>query len=292
MCDGDHSLSSGVMSRDAYAPLPPPRPPALSRRELLRLRPSRLWRADVDYDGATARVREEWERNDREPLMRALEPVAQTLVELAGVRAGDRVLDAAAGDGNVALAATRRGSQVEACDLAAAMVERGARRCGGIRFVRADVQALPYPDASFDVVLSSFGFALAPRPLQAARELVRVCRPGGTVALAAWVPRGLPGALDEFVDLPPGIPSPALWGREPRMRKRLEPLLDDVVVRTRTVSLEFPSPDALLAQLVRPELAESLRPAFLRLLAATNNRPPSAVVGARHLLVRGTVRIA
>jgi SAM-dependent methyltransferase len=242
----DTPVWSGAMHRDAYAPPPPPRPQPLSRRELLRLR---LNRSDVDYEGYARLVREEWEGVDRGPLLRALEPVAETLTELAGARAADRVLDAS--------------------DPAA---------------------TLPHPDDSFDVVLSAFGFALAPRPLRTARELVRGCGPGGTVALAAWTPRGLPGGLDEYSDRPPGIPSPALWGHEPRVRERLTGLLDDLVVRTRTVRLEFPSPDALFEQLAPPRRAQALRPAFDRLLAASNDRPPAAVVSARHLLITGTRR--
>jgi SAM-dependent methyltransferase len=277
------------MSRDAYALPPRPGPAALSRRELLRLGRSRMWREDVDYEGATERVRAEWDAADRAPLLRALEPVAGELVAIAGVGVGDRVLDAAAGDGNVALACTRLGADVDACDLAPEMVRRGAARCGHARYRVGDIQALPYADDAFDVVLSAFGFALAPRALRAARELCRVCRPGGTVALAAWVPRGLPGGLFEHLERPPGIPSPGLWGHEPRLRTRLESLLGDVAVRTRSVVLDLPSADALFEQLMaRP--TPGVRAAFDALLAAQNNRAGHAVVGARHLLVTGTVR--
>jgi SAM-dependent methyltransferase len=273
------------MSRDAYA-LPPRGDAALSRRELLRLRPSR---ADVDYDAATARVRAEWEAADRTPLLRAIEPVAEALVGVAGVQAGQRVLDAGCGDGNVALACVRAGASVDACDLVEEMLRRGAQRCPEARFAVGDVQALPYPDARFDVVLSAFGFALAPRAVRAARELVRVCRPGGTVALAAWVPRGLPGGLDELIARPAGVPAPARWGHEPRLRARLEPLLDDVAVRTRSVVLDFPFADALFEQLV-VHATPAVRAGFDRLLAAQNNRSGHAVVGARHVLVTGIVR--
>ena len=129
---------------------------------------------------------------------------------------GARLLDVGAGDGNLALAAVRQGAEVEACDLAAAMVERGRARAGAVRWREADVQALPYPSGRFDAVASTFGAVLAPRALTAARELARVTRPGGTVALAAWVPRGLPGRLGELVEsvqpLPHGVPRPAGWG--------------------------------------------------------------------------------
>jgi ubiquinone/menaquinone biosynthesis C-methylase UbiE len=272
------------MQRDGYAHLPPAAP-KVSRRDLLRLGRGPLFRADVDYDGAAARVRREWERADREALLRALEPVGAALVQCAGIEPGWRVLDAAAGDGNVALAAVAARAEVEACDVAPEMVARGrARVAGAARYALADVQALTYPDGAFDAVVSAFGFALAPRALRTAHELVRVCRPGGVVALAAWVPRGLPGGLFEHLERPAGVPSPGLWGVEARVRTRLEPLLTDLVIRTRSVALEFDTPDALFAQLTDDPGA---RPAFDRLLAASNNRPPSAVVGGRYVLVTG-----
>ena len=83
---------------------------------------------------------------------------------------------------------------------------------GAVRCDLLDLEDIPHPDDSFDVVVSAFGFALAPRALRTAHELVRVCKPGGTLALAAWTPRGLPGGLDAFVARPHGIVSPALWG--------------------------------------------------------------------------------
>jgi ubiquinone/menaquinone biosynthesis C-methylase UbiE len=272
------------MQRDGYAH-PARESQPVSRRDLLRLGRGPLFRADVDWDGATRLVLDEWSGSDRGALLRALEPVAGALVTVAGVQPGWRVLDAAAGDGNVALAAAACGGEVEACDVSPAMVVRGrARVAGAARYSLADVQALTYPDGAFDAVLSAFGFALAPRAMRVARELVRVCKPGGVVALAAWVPRGLPGGLFEHLARPAGVPSPGLWGVEERLRTRLEPLLEGVMVRTRSVSLEFDSADELFAQLTHDA---SARPAFDRLLAASNNRPPGAVVGGRYVIVTG-----
>jgi ubiquinone/menaquinone biosynthesis C-methylase UbiE len=278
------------MQRDGYA-RPPRDPQAVSRRDLLRLGRGPLFAADIDHDGATERIRAAWDRDGHEPLLRALEPVADALVSLAGVGPGHRVLDAATGDGNLARASLARGAHVDACDLAPSMLTRAARRCPDARFTLGDVQALPYPDGTFDAVLSSFGFALAPRPRRTAHELVRVCRAGGTVTLAAWAPRGLPGRLDDWIARPSGIPAPALWGHEPRLRQRLEPLLDAIIVRTRTVTLEFASPDALFQQLVAPEdRTATVRAGFDALLEASNDRPGATVVSARYLLVSGVVR--
>jgi SAM-dependent methyltransferase len=229
-------------------------PDTLSRRQLLRLKPSAR---DIDYAGWTQHVRRELAGVDREPLRRALAPVADVLGEQ--VRDGERVLDAAGVVG-----------------------PDGAVRCDLL-----DLEALPHPDDSFDVVLSAFGFALAPRALRTAHELVRVCRPGGTLALAAWTPRGLPGGLEAFAERPPGIVSPTLWGTEERARERLEPLLHGVAVRLRTVRLEFPTADAMYEQLVLP--ARGLRAPFDELLARNGASRGSAATPARYLLITGTV---
>src|SRR5690242_11487898 len=170
-------------------------------------------RDEVDYAGASERVVAGWERGDHEPLMRALEPVALELVEAAGVGHGDAVLAAAAADGNVAAAALAAGAEVEACDLALAMVARGRERVPRASWLRADVQDMPYPNGAFDHVLSSFGAVLAPRAKRTARELVRVCAPGGTVALTAWTPDSLPGRIEQLVPRPAGVRSPTDWGR-------------------------------------------------------------------------------
>jgi SAM-dependent methyltransferase len=229
-------------------------PDTLSRRELLRLKPNAR---DVDYAGWTQRLRGEFAGVDRAPLRRALAPVAAILAEQLG--AGDRVLDAA---GLVAPAGAVH------CDL-------------------LDLDDLPHPDDSFDAVVSAFGFAQAPRALQTAQELVRVCRPGGTIALAAWTPRGLPGGLEEHVARPHGIVFPALWGQEERARRRLEPLLHGVTVRLRTVRIEFPTANAMCEQLV--PAGQRLREPFDALLARNSASRGSAATAARYLLITGTV---
>jgi SAM-dependent methyltransferase len=186
---------------------------------------------------------------------------------------------------------------VDACDLARAMVERGSARVPGAYWAQGDVQDLPYGDAAFDVVASGFGAALAPRARRTARELVRVVRPGGVVALTAWVPRGLPGRFDELVEtvrpLPEGIRSPADWGVQAVVRQRLEPLLEDLALRARTVQLTFPDADAFFDALARPASLDAaarsaVRPAFDRLLASCNNAMGGGVeVDARYLVVTG-----
>ena len=277
------SLLRGQLARWAGAEELPPRP---------RVDRTRMTAA---HEQATADVRAGWERDGHEPWLRALEPVAEALVEAAGVDGETQVLDVGAGDGNVALAAARRSAEVTACDLAPAMVERGRARCPGATWSVADVQDLPYADGAFDAVLSSFGATLAPNPARAVRELVRVTRPGGVLALAAWTPQGLPGALDmwleQIVPRPEGVATPVEWGIEGVVRKRLGRRLDKLALGTRTVTLRFPS-DALYAALARPltlddAQAAELRRHFNRLLAASDAGPDAGELDAPYLLVRG-----
>jgi SAM-dependent methyltransferase len=269
---------------------------AISRRALFRLRLTGAARSDIDEGAIAERRREVWDLDGHEPLLRQLEPAAELLCDLALVSAGKRVLDAAAGDGNVAMAALRRDAEVDACDLSPRMVERGKARCPAAFWRAADVQELPYDDDEFDAVLSSFGAYLAPSPGDTARELVRVTKPGGFVGIAAWTPRGLPGRMEELVEphapLPDGVPSPERWGVESVARRRLAPLLEDVQLRSRTLPLRFDSGDDAFEALVRAqpgadEHRERIRPDFDRLLASCNTTLEGVEIDARYLVVVG-----
>ena len=288
-----------MAGHDTYEPPPRPRPrieTGISRRQLLRLRLTDAAREDIDYDSVTRRVQAGWDRAGHDRLLRAVEPVSDVVAELAALTPGMRVLDVGAGDGNLALACTRRGAAVEACDLAPSMVEHGQARCPAARWTVADAQALPYPDESFDAVLSTFGAVLAPRARRAAEELVRVARPGSLVGMTAWVPRGLPGRLDELVEtlapLPTGVRSPREWGRQEVVGRRLSRLLEGLEVRLRTVALRFDSPDALFEALLAPTPLsaghrEALRPDLDRLLASCNDGAPAVALSARYLIALG-----
>jgi ubiquinone/menaquinone biosynthesis C-methylase UbiE len=171
----------------------------------------------------TARQQAMWASGDFSVIGTTLQIVGELLNEAADVRGTHRVLDVAAGNGNATLAAARRFASVTSTDYVPALLERGRRRAdaeglSNVTFEVADAAALPYPDASFDVVLSTFGVMFAPDHQRSAAELIRVCRPGGRIGLASWTPAGFLGQLLRLiaghVPPPPGVQSPLLWGTE------------------------------------------------------------------------------
>ena len=166
------------------------------------------------------------------------------------------VLDAAAGDGNVAAAALARGAEVDACDLAPAWSRAAVRACRAPAGCTPTCRSCRTRRPRSTRCSRASGAVLAPRARRTARELVRVARPGGVVALTAWVPNGPAGTVDRarrvVVPLPEGVRSPAAWGGQDVVCKRLEPLLEDLQLRTHIVRFTFPDPDAFFAALLRP----------------------------------------
>lgn len=173
-----------------------------------------------DYHALTAAGEAVWSSGDFNEIARQTMAVAEDLCRAADPHPGQAVLDVACGSGNAALVAARRYCEVAGIDIAANLIEHARARAAAegtaIDFRVGDAQALPYPDASFDVVLSVFGVMFAPDHATAASELLRVCRPGGTIALANWVPEAFGadffGAHGKHAPPPPGSPSPLRWG--------------------------------------------------------------------------------
>ena len=169
-----------------------------------------------------ARQQAMWASGDFAVIGTTLQIVGELLCEGVDVRAGERVLDVAAGNGNATLAAARRFASVTSTDYVPALLERGRQRADAekldVTFEVADAEALPYAGASFDVVLSTFGVMFAPEHEQAAGEMMRVCRPGGRIGLACWTPQGFLGQLlrvvARYVPPVPGVRSPLLWGTD------------------------------------------------------------------------------
>lgn len=174
-----------------------------------------------DFAAIKARQKAAWSSGDYAVVGTTLQIVGETLCEAADLRAGERVLDVAAGNGNSTLAAARRWCEVTSTDYVPALLERGreraaAERLHAIDFREADAEALPFDDGQFDAVLSTFGCMFAPNAPRVAAELLRVCRPGGRIALANWTPEGFIGQLfrvvGRHVPPPAGATLPALWG--------------------------------------------------------------------------------
>lgn len=178
-------------------------------------------------DLAAVKTRQQgaWSSGDYAIVGTTLQIVGEELCEALDLRAGQRVLDVAAGNGNVTLAAARRWAKVVSTDYVPALLERGRERAAAerleIEFRQADAEALPFSDATFDVVVSTFGVMFTPDQDCAAAEMIRVCKPGGKIGLANWTPEGFIGqvfkAIGKHLPPPAGVKSPALWGTNARI---------------------------------------------------------------------------
>jgi len=168
-----------------------------------------------------------WSSGDYAVVGTTLQIVGESLCEALDLRAGERVLDIAAGNGNATLAAARRWCDVVSTDYVPTLLERGRARASAeglqVQFEQADAENLPYPDNSFDVAMSTFGVMFTPDQDKAAAEMVRACKPGGRIGLANWTPGSFVGeifkTLGKYLPPPAGIKSPALWGTEARLRE-------------------------------------------------------------------------
>jgi len=197
----------------------------------------------LDLAAIKSRQQAAWSTGDYAVVGTTLQIVGETLCEALDLRSGARVLDVAAGNGNATLAAARRWCDVTSTDYVRALLESGRMRAEAeghsVRFQEADAESLPFGDASFDVVMSTFGVMFTPNQEQAARELARVCRPGGRIGLANWTPESFIGqvfkTIGKYVPPAPGMKSPALWGT----KARLEELFGQRAREIRTTSREF-----------------------------------------------------
>ena len=179
----------------------------------------------TDFTAIKQRQQATWASGDYGAIGTTLQIVGETLAEAADVRAGEIVLDVAAGNGNASLAAARRHAIVTSTDYVQSLLDKGRARAHAerlpIEFRLADAEALPFDNATFDVVLSTFGVMFTPDHRRAASEMLRVLRPGGRIALANWTPAGFIGRLFKVVGAhvspPAGVQSPSLWGNEPHI---------------------------------------------------------------------------
>jgi ubiquinone/menaquinone biosynthesis C-methylase UbiE len=197
----------------------------------------------IDLTTVKTRQQAAWSTGNYAVVGTTLQIVGENLCEALNLRAGSRVLDVAAGNGNATLAAARRWCDVTSTDYVPSLLESGRARAQAeghtIQFQEADAENLPFPDASFDAVMSTFGVMFTPNQDKAASELARVCKPGGRIGLANWTPESFIGQLfktiGKYIPPAPGVKSPGLWGT----KTRLEELFGETAQGISTTSREF-----------------------------------------------------
>ncbi|MFP3612558.1 class I SAM-dependent methyltransferase [Paraburkholderia sp. SIMBA_050] len=197
----------------------------------------------VDLAALKSRQQAAWSSGNYAVVGTTLQIVGEQLCEALDLRAGSRVLDVAAGNGNATLAAARRWCDVTSTDYVSSLLEAGRTRAQAeghtIRFQQADAESLPFADKSFDVVMSTFGVMFTPNQEQAASELARVCKSGGRIGLANWTPDSFIGQvfrmIGKYIPPAPGVKSPALWGTQARLAE----LFGETAREVRTTSREF-----------------------------------------------------
>ncbi len=204
-----------------------------------------------DFAAIKTKQQGAWSTGNYAVVGTTLQIVGEELCEALDLRSGSRVLDVAAGNGNVTLAAARRFCDVTSTDYVPSLLESGKKRAEGdgleVKFQVADVENLPFGDAEFDVVVSTFGVMFAPHQAAAAAEMIRVCRAGGRIGMANWTADGFIGqlfkTLGRHVPPPPGVMSPALWGSRPWLEQTFRARAAAIEVNERTFTFRYASPD-------------------------------------------------
>jgi SAM-dependent methyltransferase len=205
----------------------------------------------VDFTAVKDRQRSAWSTGDYSVIGTTLQIVGESLCEAVDLRPGEQVLDVAAGNGNATLAAARRWGEVTSTDYVPSLLQRGRLRADAeglaVRFEPADAEDLPYSDAAFDVVLSTFGVMFTPDQEKAAAELARVCKPGGRIGLANWTPDSFVGQVFRTIGkyIPPaaGVRSPALWGTTARLAELFGAAAQDIRTANREFTFRYRSPE-------------------------------------------------
>lgn len=211
-----------------------------------------------EMESLKTRLKAIWMAGDFGQLAKLNEQGAEEFIARLSLKSGVRLLDVACGSGNLAIPAARAGAVVTGVDIATNLLEQARARAEAegltIQFDEGDAENLPYPDAAFDVVVSMFGAMFAPRPELVAAELVRVCRPGGRIAMANWTPDSFAGQMfkigGKYVP-PPNIPPPVKWGDEGTVRERLRDGIADLQLVRRTFPHQFPFPPAEAVEFFR-----------------------------------------
>jgi 2-polyprenyl-3-methyl-5-hydroxy-6-metoxy-1,4-benzoquinol methylase len=226
---------------------------------------SKAWKEDSmtsatvgERDHLKTRLKEIWTAGDYDRFSRYMEGGAREFYERLNIFPGCQLLDVACGSGQLALMAAKDGIDVIGVDIAGNLLERARARAKAeglkVQFEEADAEALPFDEASFDMVVSLIGAMFAPQPNQVAKELLRVCVPGGTIAMANWTPQGFVGQMFKTVSkfiAPSGMPSPVLWGDEQTVRGRLSHGLSDFSLTRRQYLFSYPFPPSEVVEFFR-----------------------------------------
>ena len=202
----------------------------------------------IDLPTIKARQKATWESGDFGEIAKSIEPAAEEFMAHLPLRRGHQVLDAACGTGNLAVIASRIGCEVHGLDIASNLIAQARVRARAeglnITYAEGDAEALPYDDASFDVVVSMYGVMFTPQPERIVDELRRVTKPGGMIALANWTPTGFIGKMfgvfKRHVPPPAGVPSPLLWGDENTVRDRLQEGFEGLRMTRRIARMCYP----------------------------------------------------
>jgi ubiquinone/menaquinone biosynthesis C-methylase UbiE len=205
--------------------------------------------ASPDLAMIKGRQQAAWSSGNYAAVGTTLQIVGESLCEAIDLRSNQRVLDVAAGNGNATLAAARRFADVTSTDYVGTLLDQGKKRAGAegfpVTFQQADAENLPFPDATFDVVLSTYGVMFTPDQTKAASEMLRVCKPGGKIGLANWTPEGFIGRLfkiiGKYVPPAPGVASPLLWG-QPAHLKQLFGKNASVAAEPKNFTFRYKSP--------------------------------------------------
>jgi SAM-dependent methyltransferase len=251
----------------------------------------------TDIETIKGRMKATWMAGDFGLIAKSYEPGAAEFIARLNLQPGTKVLDVACGTGNLSLPAARAGATVTGVDIAANLLEQGRARASAeglaIEFDEGDAEQLPYADASFDVVASMFGAIFAPRPERVAAELIRVCRPGGQIAMANWTRDGFIGQIFRttaaYSPPPAGVPSPLTWGDEATVRERLSIGISELRLTRRKIAflyefapaevIEFwrtyygPTQRAFEALSANPESQKALRRDLVQLWMRHNQSP-------------------
>jgi ubiquinone/menaquinone biosynthesis C-methylase UbiE len=211
--------------------------------------------AAPDLAALKARQQTAWSSGDYAVIGTTLQIVGEELCEALDLRADQEVLDVAAGNGNVSLAAARRWCHVTSTDYVPRLLDRGRERAAAeglsVHFKEADAEALPFADGSFDAVVSTFGVMFTPNQDKAAAELLRVCKSGGRIGLANWTPQGYIGqmfkTLGKYLPPPAGSRSPALWGTRERLDELFGPASAAIATQARHFNFRYRSADHFVA---------------------------------------------